>query len=554
MASMGQAVTQIREMYTQLSLGKKISFALIFVVLLSTFVGLVWWAGRPEYRILYTDLSAEDASSVVTHLKDNKIQYQLLRGGTAVSVPVDDYYEVRMSLANAGLPTGGSVGFELFDRKSLGMTDFQMRVAYLRALQGELSRTIQQIAAVDGCRVHLVIPEETLFIADQRDATASIVIKQAANARLNDEQVSGIVYLVSSSVEGLDPHNVTVIDHKGRVLSKRTDEASGGDIADKAHKTASALEQRIVSLLARSVGPEKVAAKVSVDLDTQQTQRVIEDYNPDRQVVRSEQIVTSTNEGTESSSSAFPGVEANLPENAYQEGTKQQTKGEKRQETINYEISRTTSTTTQPGGSIRKLSIAVLIDGTYEEVKDDEGNVTRNYVPRTDDEMGTFTEIVKKAVGFDKERGDQIEVANIAFLTEGVGDEEWGGGDRTGFYLQILNYALAILGVLLFLLFVVRPMIRWLTAEPSLESELGIPAGMLQGATVGELEASLGGGMLPGAPEAEVKAEGERLEDRMKKLEMQKADLLETASRDRNAVTIMVRRWLKEEEGGASNA
>ncbi len=511
----------------------------------------MWWTGRPDFRILYADMSAEDANAVVTHLKDLKVKYQLSRGGTAVSVPGDNYYEVRMALANAGLPSGGAVGFELFDRKNLALTDFQVKVAYLRALQGELARTIQQIKSVEAARVHLALPEKALFAEQQQETTASIVLKLAANARLNDEQVQGIVFLISSSVEGLDPKNITIIDDKGHVLSKREDQhGGGGDVADQSRKLERQIEEQIVSLIARSVGPEKVAAKVSVVLDNQQVQRVVEEFNPDGQVVRSEQVVTSNDQGNESTSSGVPGAQSNVPEPAASaEGHSQTTKGEKRQETINYEISRTTSTVTQLGGSVKQLSIAVLIDGTYPEVKGADGKTAKKFVPRTAQEMTTFTELIKKAVGFNKERGDQIEVATVPFQTEGVGEEGGLIGDKMEFYSKILNYALAVLAAALFLLFVVRPLVRWLTSEPSLEEQLGVPAGMLlKGATVGELETRLATN-LPTTAERGASGMSE-LQERMKKLEAQRANVLETAARDSNAVTLMVRRWLKEEEGG----
>lgn len=551
MASFAQAFRQLREMYAQLSLGKKISFFLIFTLLFASFMGLVWWAGQPEFRILYTDLTADDANAVVTHLKENKISYQLSQGGTAISVPADGYYDARMSLANAGLPSGGSIGFELFDRKGLGLSNFQMKVAYLRALQGELSRTIQQLSTVDAVRVHLVMPDKALFEEDQKDTTASVVLKLAANARLNEDQVQGIVFLISSSVEGLKPGNVTIINSKGSVLSKRTDQASGADIADKARKMERELEQRIVSLLARSVGPEKVAAKITVLLDNQQVQKVIEEYDPEAQVVRSEEIVTSENQDSDNTTSAFPGAESNLPESSYQEGRNQQSKGQKRQETINYEISRTTSTIMQTAGAIVGLSIAVLIDGTYQEETDEEGTKTKKYIPRGDEEMAAFTDLIKKAVGFNKDRGDQIKVANIAFATEGVGEEESLISDRTGFYIRIMNYVLAVLGLLLFIVFVLRPMVRWLTSEASIEKQLGMSTALLQGATVGELEAQLGasaGERMIGRETGEETKEG--LKDKMGKLEQQRANLLDTASRDPQAVTLMVKRWLKEEDGG----
>ncbi len=549
MATVTQAASQFRDMWSNLSTGKKISFIVIFAVMAGAFAALMWWTGRPEYRILYTDLAAEDASAVTTRLKDMKVQYQLSRGGTAVSVPVEAYYEARMALANAGLPTGGAVGFELFDRKNVGLSDFQVKVAYLRALQGELSRTIQQIKSVEAVRVHLAVPEKSLFVEQQRDATASIILKLAANARLNDEQVQGIVFLVSSSVEGLDPKNVTIIDDKGHVLSKRQDESSGGSIAGDAYKMERQMEEQIVGLIARSVGPEKVAAKVSVLLDNQQVQKVVEEYNPDGQVVRSEQVVTSSDQGSETDTAGMPGAETNVPEGgaAPAEGHSQTSRGEKRQETINYEISRSTSTITQTGGTIKQLSIAVLIDGTYQEVKGPDGKTTKKFTPRTEQEMTTFTELIKKAVGFNKDRGDQIEVATVPFLTDGLGEEGL-GGDKMDLYSRILNYVLAGLAGLLFLLFVVRPLVRWLTSEPSLEQQLGLPPGLLQGSTVGELEAHMQRPGLPAATEPGTAPETD-IQDRLKKLDQQRANVLESASRDQAAVTLMVRRWLKEEEG-----
>lgn len=553
MASLRESFGQFRDQWLSLATGKKISFVLIFFLMVVGFTALVYWAGQPEYKLLYGDLTVEDANAITTHLEESRIGYKLSRGGTSISVPDKDFYEARMSLANAGLPSGGSVGYELFDRKGFGLTDAQLKVASLRALQGELARTIRQLEPVESVRVHLALPKDSLFVEDKKEATASIVVKLVANAKLSEEQVDGVVFLVSSSVEGLDPASVTVIDHKGHVLSKRQDKSMGGagDLQERARKIERLMEQRIESLLARSVGPEKVAARINVALDGTQIQKVEEIYDPDSQVARSRQLVESESTANEKSSSAFPGAGASLPEDDFTEGSQNSTQGTKKQEITNYEINRTTSTITQAGGAIQKLSVAVLIDGTYKEVEE-EGKKVKQYVPRTDEEMGTFEDVVKKIIGFSDKRGDQIEVANIQFVSEEVGFDE-SPAERMDFIIRMLQYGFSVLGAILFILFVVRPLIRWLTTEPSLERQLGVAPELLAGATVGEWEARLAG-QLGAAPserpeEGQLGEEaGESLADRMGRLAKQKANLLETASKDREAVTLMVRRWLKEGE------
>jgi flagellar M-ring protein FliF len=554
MASLRQTLAQLRSLWTSLPTGRKISFLLIFVALAAAFAALVWWAGRPDYKTLYGDLAVEDANAVVGKLKEMRTPYEVSRGGTTIAVPSKDYYEVKMALANAGLPAGGSVGFELFDRKNLGLTDAQMKVAMLRALQGELARTIKQLGPVEAARVHLALPQESLFVEDKKETTASVVLRLAANARLTDEQVDGIVFLVSSSVEGLSPENVTIIDQKGRVLSKRKDASAGGggDLDQKARKLEQQLEQRIETLLARSVGPDKVAARVNAQLDRDQVQKTEERFNPDEQVIRSQQTSNADSSSSEGGAAGAAGAETNVPEGgAAAEGQTSASKNTKKTETINYEISRTTATITQPGGTLKKLSVAVLIDGTYKEPEEGAKDKKKVYQPRSKEEMATFAEVVKRVVGYNEQRGDQIEVANIPFVTEG-GEGEKTPAEKMDNIIRLVNIGLAVAGALLFLLFVVRPLIRWLTTEPSLEAQLGLPPEMLAGATVGELEARLTGRLPPGERPALEEAverpptEEETLRARLKDLHKKKADLLETAGRDSEAVTLMIRRWLKE--------
>ena len=240
-----------------LSSGKRMLIASVVFLAAIAFAVLIFVANRTDYRPLFTNLSAEDAGEIVKKLKDAKTPYQITPDGKGVMVPSDKVYELRMSLASEGLPQGGGVGFEIFDRKNFGMTEFVQKLNYQRALQGELSRTISQIAGVEQARVHLVIPEKSLFKESEKPATASIVLKMKSSRALRDSEVQGVVHLVSASIEGMDPEHVTILDSRGKILSK------GGSSDPTARMTSAmqetqrgyekSVEERLQSLLDRIV-------------------------------------------------------------------------------------------------------------------------------------------------------------------------------------------------------------------------------------------------------------------------------------------------------------
>ena len=553
MGSIQQMIAQLRNMYAELSTGKKLSFAIFFAMGIASFVVLVMVAKRPDYRVLYSDLSAEDMSTVVASLKEKRIEHQIGGAGTTIMVPSKDFYDVRMQLASDGLPQGGIAGFELFDQKTLGMTDFQQSINFQRALQGELARTIMQLGSVESCRVHLVMPKETLFKEDQKDPTASIAVKLRAKHRLTEEQVDSIVFLVSGSVEGLDPSDVTIIDSRGKVLSKKSDDEMAGPVNSAMLQYKSRMERdmelSVVSLLAKSIGAEKVSAKVSADLDFRQITRTEEKYDPDSQVARSEQAVSEkSDESNVAEAGGVPGTDANMPDDAYGGGGNNSSEtSERATKTINYEIDRVVSQIEEPVGNIKKLSIAVMIDGTYKSV---EG--TRTYQPRTDEEMKKFTELVKKTVGFNEKRGDQLEVVNIAFAADEVFDEQGGGVfERREMIFTIVEYSLMGLGMLFFVLFVLRPLIKWLTAEPAYEAVAEL-AGMLPSG-VTDLERQLTG-EVGGVPEKvddddeEEEEEANEEAQRLAQLAKRRRKLVESAETNKKAIAAMMKKWLKEDE------
>jgi flagellar M-ring protein FliF len=456
-------------------------------------VALLWMSGKPEQQVLYSQLSMEDAAAVTTKLKELHIPYTLKGDGTTILVPSTLVYDTRLRLATEGLPQGGGVGFEVFDQRTFGMTEFMQKLNYQRALQGELARTITQLAAVQSARVHIVLPEKSLFVSKQERTTASVVLKLVPSRRLTSDQIRGITHLVSSSVEGLKPADVTIVDTNGHILSREEENTAflSRTEAQLAYQRSleQGLERRVQSLLERAVGEGKVTVRVSTTLDFQHIERTEERFDADNPAIRSEQ--RSKEEGTGQGFWAIgvPGVRANV-EGPDTDKDKAKTNSARQSETVNYELSKMVSKIVAPSGEVKQLSVAVLVDGSYQP---GQKNGERTYVPRSAEELAKYRDIVKSAVGYNESRGDRVEVANIPFDTQDIVGETMVREAQQAFWLHVGRYVLfALLGVLFFLCFV-RPLVRWVTGKdevPVVESELP--------RTVQELEADMGvAGMLP---------------------------------------------------------
>lgn len=443
----------------------------------AAFAILIFVANRTDYRPLFTNLTSEDAGEIVKKLKDAKTPYQITADGKGILVPSDKVYELRLTLASEGIPQGGGVGFEIFDRKNFGMTEFVQKLNYQRALQGELSRTIAQLTGVEQARVHLVIPEKSLFKDNEKPATASIVLKMKSNRALRDSEVQGVVHLVSSSIEGMDPERVTILDSRGKILSK-------GGSSDATTRMTSAMqetqrtyeknvEERIQSLLDPIVGGGKSVARVTATLDYKQVERVEEKFDPESIAVRSEQRTEEKGSST-TSSSGVPGVQTNLGRTTAGGGATSGG-GSKNDETLNYEVSRSTAKIIEPVGALSKISIAVLVDGKYEApaaVK--EGQTAKaKYTPRSPDELQKIETLVKSAVGFNLERGDQLTVQNIPFQDTGeAGSSETASWWTNPFFMSLAKNLMIGIGFLVLILFVIRPLLASLrlVRRPVLES------------------------------------------------------------------------------------
>jgi len=380
-------IGQVKGVFGRLSPRQRLTVGLAFFGVLGAVLGLVLWAGRPEFSLLYGDLNPESAARIVDVLKEAGVPYKLSRGGTAVLVPRDKVYELRVELAGKGMLSGGTVGYELFDRRNFGTSEFVQKVNYKRALEGELARTIQGMAEISYARVHLALPEERLFKEDQEEPSASIVVAVKPGARLGPRQVAGIQNLVAGSVEGLRPERVIVLDIYGNVLSEMQDETSPTGMAasqmELRQRVEAYLTGKAQTMLDRVLGKDNAVVRVSVELDFQHIERNREYYDPEGAVVISQET-----EESEAPSEGNPG-----------------TPGRTEHTITNYEVSKTVERIVHSAGSIKRLSAAVLVNAEKE---------------LSQVEVARLTTLVGRALGVDPERGDQIEVYSMPFETSEI--------------------------------------------------------------------------------------------------------------------------------------
>ncbi len=472
MGSFGQFMDRLMQGFKGLSPVQRVMLPLVIGATLIGVIALVVWTNQPEYGVLYSNLSEEDAAAVVLKLKEMKIPYRLGGGGHSILIPSGEIYDTRLQLATSGLPQGGGIGFEIFDRTNIGMTDFVQQLNYQRGLQGEIARTINQFSEVERSRIHLSIPKKSLFLEDQEEARASVILKLKQGRSLNRSQVQGIVHLVASSVEGLNPENVTVVDTQGHLLSEGSDsdpiKRQGQSQWEFRTNLEKNLEKRVQTMLERAVGPNRVIVRVSADLDFKQVEETEESFDPDTSVVRSEQRSEEKTQGGYPVPSGIPGVRSNIPPGEGRSESTESSTFQRSNETVNYEINRKTRRIVEPTGRIRKLSVAVLLDGSYEKVTGDDGSEGVKYIPRTPEEIKRYETIVRRAVGFNAERGDQVEVANISFQQIGIDEEgagDWEQVEKQRFWSGLIRHGVTILSLLLIFLLVLRPLIKWLTGR-----------------------------------------------------------------------------------------
>ncbi len=383
-----------------------VMMAFVVVGLIAGTVMIFNFAKSQYYVPLYSNLAAEEAGKIVDKLNELKVAYEIGDGGKTVSVPSDQVYETRMKLASAGLPSPQNIGYALFDQTNFGMTDFVQKLNFRRALEGELARTIGSLTEVEAARVHLVIPEDKLFKEDQQKPSASVVVKLRGGTSLSKRQMQGIAYIVASSVEGMNADEVTIIDYDGNLLSGGQSSDPGAMLSatqfEMRKNVESYLEQKAQSMLGSVIGGGRSIVRVSAELNFEQNSTQIEEFNPDMVAVRSEQRTAAR--GNESES--LPGTPPSTTSTSSDDATDVIT---------NYEVSKTVKNIIGEVGSIERLSVAVMVDGNYQDTTNAEGITERKFISRTPEELERFASIIKNAVGYTEARADVFTIVDVPF-------------------------------------------------------------------------------------------------------------------------------------------
>ncbi len=560
-----------------LGAGRLAMMLVTFFGLIIFFVFIAVRSSAPSMNLLYGDLSTSDATEIAAKLDNSHIAYTLSEDGTKVSVPFKDVSKARVLLAAEGLPHKGSIGYEIFDQKnSFGRTSFENNVMQLRATEGELARTISSMDQIRSARVQIVYPERELFSRTQQPATASVFLNVRSEGALGPEPISAIQHMIAAAVPQLKPGNVTVIDQNGNLLAKGQGDGDAGSTAHSGDDAQKAYEARVKNsvedMVGRIVGYGKVRANVTAAMNFDIVNRNTESYNADGQVVRSTQTVSEDNTEANSNANGAVSVQNNLPGLPASSNASTQTQGpaagaksSRTEETTNYEIPKTVETLVRESGQVEKLSIAVLVDGSYapdttvQKPKDAPADWTppRKYTPRSDDELAKIATLVKSAVGYDESRGDTVSVVNMQFADTDqfsmtpVANDTIMGFPKGDILSMAETLALSVVAVLIILL-VLRPLATHFTAPrvatagrgQGMEDTALLPGQTPQAQLAGP---GPGGGMGGGTSTSELESmiDMSSVEGKVKASSVQKISDLVT--NHPNETVSVIRQWMSQE-------
>ncbi len=460
------------------------AMAAVAVALIGFFAFLILRVTAVPMTPLFTDLAFEDSAAIIRDLERQAIPYQTRNEGAVILVPKDAVTRLRMKLAESGLPKGGSVGYEIFDKSdALGATSFVQNINHLRALEGELARTIRSIDRVASARVHLVLPERPLFSRERQEPSASIVLKLRGS--LEAQHVRAIRHLIASAVNGLKPGRVSIVDESGRLLADGADDNASGLSAgadDRKLTFERRMRENVENIVSSIVGPGRARVQLTADFDFNRITQTTDKFDPEGRVVRSSQ----TREETQNSHEGKDGqvtVANELPGGQQKPADAAVSKNDNRksEEIVNYEISRTTKTEVIEGGRVNRISVAVLVDGTY--ARNAAGDSV--YTPREKEELDRIAALVRSAIGFDQKRGDQVEIVNLRFaeLPQNLaatpkGWLEIGDFTKDDILRGIEMLVMGLLGLVV-LFFVIRPLVRRIITPD--EPPAALPDGSMVG-------------------------------------------------------------------------
>lgn len=539
-------VNSVKQFWGRLGMAPRIAIAGGIVAALALAIGLSLYLTKPEFKVLYSNLGPEDASSVVKALQAEKIQYRLTDNGSTIMIPAEKVYDQRIKIAGEGALVGQGIGFEIFDKVKVGQTDFVQKINYTRALQGELARTISEFPSVESARVHLVMPQRSLFVEERQSPSASVVLKlNRPNQKPDQKEINAILNMMVMAVEGLDKNHVSITDNGGKVLYEpQEDNLTGISSTQLEHRqqVQNSLEKRIEEMLQPIFGPGRVIAKVNADIDFSQKTIRREIFDPEKTVVRSEQRSEETQQGRANLEAGAP--DANFRGDGIT-GSVSHQNGNRETRTTNYEINREEQQIVANVGDLRRLTVAVIIDGSYEKT---EG--AWSFVPRKPEELERVRQLVSNAVGLNAERGDSLEVSSAPF-NDSEPPHEPNFAEMLADYAErlgkpLLNALLAFL----FLMLVVRPVVLALIrpkveAGEMVEGLEGLPSAEEQLALYEALEEA------NRTDEEEIEDGDEDEELVFKDIEAIRAHIFSLSDNHMEQVVTLVRGWMKQDAARA---
>ncbi|WGD51634.1 flagellar basal-body MS-ring/collar protein FliF [Bradyrhizobium sp. CB1650] len=514
----------------------------VTAALIGFFAFVIMRVTQPQMTTLFTDLSVEDSSSIVKDLERQGIQFELRNDGGIIMVPKDKVTRLRMKLAEGGLPKGGGVGYEVFDKSdALGTTSFVQNINHLRALEGELARTIRAIDRIQAARVHLVLPERPLFSREAPEPSASIVLR--VRGTLEAQQIRAIRHLVASAVNGLKPQRVSIVDESGQLLADGAATDADQTVGDERRAAfEKRMRKQVEDIVSSVVGSGRARVQLSADFDFNKITQTSDKFDPEGRVLRSSQTreessLTADNNGQVTVNNELPGNQQNSGGTA-----KDQSK--KTEETNNYEISRTTKTEVTEAGRVNRISVAVLVDGIYS--KNEKGELA--YQDRTKEQLDRIATLVRSAIGFDQKRGDQVEVVNLRFAdapsTAPIGEP--------GGFLGMLQFTkddvmyFVELGVMMLLglvvmFMVIRPLVRRILASDEVAAAI---SGVLSGPAEDAAPAAGGQALLPGGSATASAIDVATIQGQVHAQSVHRVG--ELAERNPNETVAIIRQWLTE--------
>lgn len=522
----GGIIGQFQEFYKSLGPTKRMALVVSVLIGFMTVGSVVFMASGRDYAVLLTNIPPEQVPTIIEKLTSKNIPYQLKDDGKTVTVPQEFLHSTQMQLmSEVGSSKMGSIGLEIFDKQEFGINSYAQKINYQRALQGELIRAINTLTAVRQSKVILALPAKKTMMEESAPPSASVVLELHPGKELSQDQVRGIRYLVANAVEGMDAERVTILDDRGKMISRQSDGATGAssEIMELKAKVERDLENRIETILSKVVGHGKIVAKVDATINHKVVTAVEEIVDPDRTAIRSQTTQEESLDGARTSPTGVPGSRSNIPgaedNEGGQVGFRQDVKKELK--TVNFEVPKTVKNIKEAAGAVEKISVAVLIDGVSTTVANPDGTSAMKWAPRTAEEIAKYESLVKNAVGFVGARGDNVKIESIQFQIEDFGDSEklLTNIEKKKLVQSLLKWGLLGFALLLFFFMVIRPFMQWITDSFTDSVEEMLPRTIEELEELHSVDNTLPGlsGVLPILQESvdPEKAESELLKDRI---------------------------------------